>query len=100
MIISGDKVADVDQSQIEMKIVGKSQRPVGHGDSLYVEEIEIFGNTYRRIPNHGNVTWEDENGNRLDRNTEPGQSRTELETALECAYREKYFATEKTIDGT
>lgn len=94
MIISSDKVSDVYQPQIEMKIVEKSQRPTGHGDSVGVEKIEIFGRTYLRVANHGDISWEDENGSRLD------NGNAELELALECGYREKYFATEETIDGT
>lgn len=94
MLYASDKVADVDQPQIEMKIVEKSQRPTGHGDSVGVEKIKIFGQTYHRVANHGDVKWEDENGNRLD------HKNLELETALECGYREKFFDTEKTIDGT
>jgi hypothetical protein len=94
MLYASDKVADVDQPQIEMKIVERSQRPTGHGDSVSVEKIRIFGRTYFRVANHGDITWEDESGGRLD------NGNTELELALECGYREKYFATEKTINGT
>jgi hypothetical protein len=91
MILSSDKVADADQPQIEMKIANKDHRVVGQGDSVIVEEIEIFGRTYHRVANHGDVTWEDENNGSIDE---------ELEMALECGYREKFFDTEKTINGT
>lgn len=94
MLYTTDKVADVDQPQIEMEIVDKAQRSMGHGDSVSVQKIEIFGRTYHRVANHGDVTWEDENGDRLD------HGNAELEIALECGYREKYFDTEKTINGT
>lgn len=94
MLYESGKLTDVEQPQIEMEIVGKTQRTTGQGDSISVYEIEIFGRTYHRAVNYENVMWEDEDSERLD------HGNPELEIALECAYREKYFDTEETTDGT
>lgn len=87
MIVSPARNADVDQPQIEMKIVDRGHRNVGQGDSVSVQKVKISDRVYYRVSNHGDITWEDEDNNRLD------HGNTELETALECAYREKFFDT-------
>lgn len=75
-----------------MEIVERGQRTVGQEDNVDVQKIKISDKIYYRISNHGDITWEDAENNRLD------HGNTELETALECAYREKFFATTITTD--
>lgn len=87
MILSSERKADTDQPQIEMKIIDTGQRVLGQGDSVSVEKIKLEGNVYYRVSKYGDITWEDEDNNRIDHES------IELECALETAYRCKFFNT-------